>query len=123
MMNVSRITDETIALMKGMLNRGDEQHDIAACFGENSGRVAEINRSIMRPPDEGEPLLTKRARLINAAGVEDLPPKGPYPTPYELYRAGNSIWGVRVTLEHLQERLDLTIKALSAMEITPRCSQ
>ena len=30
------------ALIKGMLLRGDRQHDIAAWFGVNGGRVAEI---------------------------------------------------------------------------------
>jgi hypothetical protein len=38
-------TDERMAaLIKGMLGRGDKQSDIAAFFGINSGRVAEINR-------------------------------------------------------------------------------
>ena len=31
------------SLIKGMLNRGDDQSDIAAFFLVNSGRIAEIN--------------------------------------------------------------------------------
>lgn len=30
------------AIVKGMLSRGDRQHDIAAWFGVNGGRVADI---------------------------------------------------------------------------------
>ena len=30
------------AIVKGMLARGDRQHDIAAWFGVNGGRVADI---------------------------------------------------------------------------------
>lgn len=35
-------TKEQAAIVKGMLARGDKQHDIAAYFGENSGRVIDV---------------------------------------------------------------------------------
>jgi hypothetical protein len=37
-----KLTDRQIALVKAMLNRGDRQHDIAALFGVNGGRVADV---------------------------------------------------------------------------------
>jgi hypothetical protein len=54
------------ALIKVMLRRGDRQHDIAAWFGVNDGRVAEIAVSV----GFGE---------VQAASPADLPPRGPYP--------------------------------------------
>ncbi|WP_174446914.1 hypothetical protein [Celeribacter indicus] len=53
-------------MVKGMLNRGDKQHDIASYFGVNGGRVAEV--------------ATGKCDYPNAqAFPEDkLPPPGPY---------------------------------------------
>jgi hypothetical protein len=54
------------AIAKGMLRRGDRQHDIAAWFGVNGGRIAEIANgtkfSMVVPSDQSK-----------------LPPPGPYP--------------------------------------------
>jgi hypothetical protein len=36
------LTVEQAALVKGMLGRGDKQHAIAAFFGVNGGRIAEV---------------------------------------------------------------------------------
>ena len=53
------------ALIKGMLNRGDRQHDIAAWFGVNGGRIAEVaNGSCFRS--------------VTPAVSAELPPQGPY---------------------------------------------
>ena len=55
-------------LVKGMLERGDRQHDIAAYFGVNGGRIAEV--------------VTGDNQFPNAtpASEEQLPPTGPYIT-------------------------------------------
>jgi hypothetical protein len=53
------------ALVKGMLLRGDRQHDIAAWFGVNAGRVAEVAAGA-------------RFAEVVAATSEALPPAGPY---------------------------------------------
>jgi len=37
------LNEGEIAIVKGMLVRGDPQHDIAAYFGINGGRIAEIS--------------------------------------------------------------------------------
>jgi hypothetical protein len=59
------LTAADAAIIKGMLARGDRQHDIAAWFGVNPGRIAEIATGI---------------KFANVLGVSmaDLPPAGPY---------------------------------------------
>ena len=37
------LSADDAAIVKGMLVRGDRQHDIAAYFGVNAGRIAEIS--------------------------------------------------------------------------------
>src|SRR6267142_1231863 len=96
--------DETIALVKGMLLRGDNNQSIVACFGGeyNPGRIADVKAS-MRPYGEDETALTTRARPIPPAPENELPPEPPYPSPYALWKAGNSVWAARVALEHTKE--------------------
>lgn len=53
-------------IVKGMLARGDKQHDIAAYFGVNGGRIAEVATGKCDYPS------------APAAPVEKLPPPGPY---------------------------------------------
>ena len=53
------------AIVKGMLARGDRQHDIAAWFGVNGGRIAEIATG-------------KSHKSVLAAAEDRLPPPGPY---------------------------------------------
>jgi hypothetical protein len=62
------ITERDAALIRGMINRGDRHHDIAAFFGLNQGRIAEVKCG-ERFPD------------VPPASAEELPPKGPYLTP------------------------------------------
>jgi hypothetical protein len=52
-------------IAKGMLARGDRQSDIAAYFGVNGGRIAELAT--------GETF-----RRVQAASATELPPPGPY---------------------------------------------
>lgn len=61
------LTEADAATAKGMLARGDRQHDVAAWFGVNGGRIAE--------------LATGRAFwwIAPAAVDNNLPPPGPYP--------------------------------------------
>ena len=37
-----QLSDRDASIVKGMLARGDRQHDIAAWFGVNGGRIGEI---------------------------------------------------------------------------------
>lgn len=59
------LAEEDAAIVKGMLARGDRQHDIAAWFGVNGGRIAEIATG-------------QRFRDVGAASPEELPEPGPY---------------------------------------------
>lgn len=62
------LTEQDAALIRGMIDRGDRHHDIAAFFGVNQGRIAEIKMGL-------------RLSSVPAADPEELPPKGPYLTP------------------------------------------
>jgi hypothetical protein len=59
-------------IVKGMLNRGDRQHDIASYFGVNGARISEIASGTNNYPN-AEPMPE-----------ESLPPRGPYLTKYAL---------------------------------------
>lgn len=58
--------------VKGMLVRGDRQHDIAAYFGVNGGRIAEVANGDDKYPN-AKPM-----------DEDQLPPPGPYLTKYAL---------------------------------------
>ena len=60
------LSERDAAIIKGMLRRGDRQHDIAAWFGVNGGRIAEI-------------AARTRFAEVGCASVRELPPQGPYP--------------------------------------------
>ena len=72
-----RLTEADASLVKGMLVRGDRQHDVAAWFGVNGGRIAEI------------------ATGANFAWVpratSELPPPGPYPTGKQAIEAQKAL--------------------------------
>jgi hypothetical protein len=56
------LTNKEAAIVLGMVNRGDKRHDIAAWFGENQARIAEIEQG-----SHGS---------LAGAPASDLPPKG-----------------------------------------------
>ena len=58
--------------VKGMLAWGDRQHDIAAYFGVNGGRIAEVANGTCNYPN-AQPMPE-----------DELPPPGPYITQYAL---------------------------------------
>ena len=60
------LSESDAATVKGMLNRGDRQHDIAAWFGVNGGRIGEIATG-------------SRFSNVHPAASTQLPPPGPYP--------------------------------------------
>jgi hypothetical protein len=60
------LTAVDAAVVKGMLARGDRQHDIASWFGVNGGRIAEI-------------AARQRFKEVPAAAWRELPPRGPIP--------------------------------------------
>jgi len=61
------LTESEASIAKGMIARGDRQHDIAAWFGVNGGRIGDISTGNKFPN-------------VTAATVDKLPPPGPYLT-------------------------------------------
>jgi hypothetical protein len=72
------LTAKDAALIRGMILRGDRKHDIAAFFGVNPGRVADVESGRLFPS-------------VAAAPATDLPPVGPYLAPKSLWQAGLNI--------------------------------
>lgn len=94
------LNDAEIAIVKGMLARGDRQHDIAAYFGVNGGRIGEISKGA-------------RGLGVAAAPAEDLPPAGPY-------MAGRSALRARETLKALRDLIDEAIQDIDVYERTEK---
>jgi hypothetical protein len=88
---VSLDADE-VAIVKGMLNRGDRQHDIAAWFGVNGGRIAEIANE-------------KKHKEIKPK-TKGLPPPGPY-------LAGKDAEAAIIALEAAQETIASALSLIS----------
>ncbi len=59
------LTEDDARVVKGMILRGDRQHDIAAWFGVNGGRIAEVATGAT-------------FWWVSAAALEILPLPGPY---------------------------------------------
>jgi hypothetical protein len=76
---VTSLDARDASLVKGMLRRGDRQHDIAAWFGVNGGRIAEIAAGKKFPEVRPE--------------VQNLPPPGPYVAmPRSALAVSNLMW-------------------------------
>lgn len=57
-----QLTNHDASIVLGMINRGDKEHDIAAWFGVNQARIAEV-----KDGSHGE---------LQMAAAADLPPRG-----------------------------------------------
>ena len=91
------LSESEIATVKGMLLRGDKQHDIAAWFGVNQARVNDIWKDHV-------------GANITATPADQLPPRGPYMT-------GRSANRARDTLMALRGLIDEAIKDIDEYEI------
>ena len=79
------LTSEDAAIVKGMLKRGDRQHDIAAWFGVNGGRIGEIAAG-------------DRFASVGAASASALPPPGPYIAGRAAHAAVSGLEQIRTIL-------------------------
>jgi hypothetical protein len=88
-----------VAIVKGMLLRGDRQSDIAAYFGGdiNSGRISEINTGQKHPE-------------VTAAPADQLPPPGPY------FISGRSALRAKETLTALRDLINQTLAEMQNWE-------
>lgn len=85
-----------ISIVKGMLARGDKQHDIAAYFGVNGGRIAEISTG-------------HNGSYVSPAPESELPPAGPI-------MAGRSALHARDALRALRDLIDQTLDEIERFE-------
>ena len=83
------LTASDVSVVKAMLARGDRQHDIAAWFGVNGGRIAEIAKG-------------RRFWWVEAANSDSLPPPGPYPGASALALAVNALHMARAALHTVE---------------------
>jgi len=81
-----------------MLDRGDRQHDIAAWFGVNGGRIAEISTGATFGH---VPMATS-----------GLPPRGPYLSGRAAAAAKKQLEKARVTLANVLDEIDEMVKKL-----------
>lgn len=80
------LNDEQAAVVKGLLARGDKQHDIAAFFGENGGRIAEIATG-------------KRFATVQAAARKDLPTVSAVMSGFAIYAAREALRRAKIGVE------------------------
>lgn len=85
------LDEEDASIVKGMLARGDRQHDIAAWFGVNGGRIGDISTG---------------AKFANVPIADDgkLPPPGPYLSGRD---AQTAIWALEEAQKTIATALDL----------------
>jgi hypothetical protein len=95
--NQMAFSNGEVALVKGMIVRGDRQSDIAAYFGVNGGRIAEINTE-------------KYGADVRAAPTDQLPPPGPY------FASGRNTIRARETLVALRDLIDQTLTEMNEWE-------
>jgi hypothetical protein len=100
------------AVVKAMLNRGDRQHDIAAWFGVNGGRVADIATG------------KRHAKVV--AATHGLPPSGPYLAGREAHAAmfalEEAARTINAALALIKERAELSVRS-PALSPEPEMAQ
>jgi hypothetical protein len=81
-----RLSPDDASLVKGMVQRGDRHHDIAAWFGVNQGRIAEVISKDLWPEAPTAPR-------------GELPPPGPYTSGRSAHRAITALEEAQAALE------------------------
>jgi hypothetical protein len=85
-----------------MIARGDRHHDIAAWFGVNQGRIAEVKDGHLHPG-------------VKMASVEDLPPRGPYSSGRAAHKAVAALEEARATLEQAAINIEKALKEVRSV--------
>ena len=91
------LNERDVAIVKGMLARGDRQHDIAAWFGVNGGRIAEI-------------ATRRKFRDTIPTIVTNLPPPGPYPSGKDSHAALEALRMARQAITAAEEMVKTHIR-------------
>ena len=93
-----RLSDADASVVKGMIRRGDRHHDIAAWFGVNQGRIAEVKDGDKFPH-------------VPSAPSSQLPPPGPYSSGRSAYQAVLALEAAREALRDALGDIDVALKA------------
>lgn len=88
-----RLTAADASIVKGMVERGDRKHDIAAWFGVNQGRIAEVQSGHLYPDAD--------VTLEN-----DLPPPGPYSSGRSIHAATEALRSSKDALQRAMHDVD-----------------
>jgi len=86
------LTGKDASIIKGMRLRGDRQHDIAAWFGVNPGRIAEV-------------LNGQTFQSMAPAGADDLPPVGPYLSGRAAVEAVRALVEAKAALANAEQKV------------------
>jgi len=92
-----RLSHDDASIVKGMVDRGDRHHDIAAWFGVNQGRIAEVISGDLWPEAP-----TASARL--------LPPPGPYTSGRSAQRAITALEEAQATLDAAARTIEQVLR-------------
>lgn len=93
------LTSRDAAIVKGMLKRGDRQHDVAAWFGVNGGRIADISTG-------------KTFSEAEVAPPNELPAPGPY-------LSGRSAHAAMIALEAASETINTALGLIREQATKP----
>lgn len=86
------------SIVKGMVARGDRHHDIAAWFGVNQGRIAEVVTGDKFPGSV-------------AAPRNELPPPGPYSSGRTAHQVIQALEAAKEALEEALADVEVALKA------------
>lgn len=91
------LNERDAAIVKGMLARGDRQHDIAAWFGVNGGRIAEIATG-------------QKFRAVAPNVEANLPPPGPYPSGKDAHAALAALRSAKQAIAAAEEMVSAQLR-------------
>lgn len=92
-----QLSEHEAAIVKAMLRRGDRQHDIAAWFGVNGGRIAEIATG-------------QKFRAVAPNDGANLPPPGPYPSGREAHAALSALRAAKQAIAAAEEMVSAQLR-------------
>ena len=93
-----RLSQDDASIVKGMVQRGDRHHDIAAWFGVNQGRIAEVIAGDLHP---NAPI----------AADDDLPPPGPYSSGRTAHATVKALEQAKSALESATRDIEQALKS------------
>ncbi len=91
-------------IVKGMLGRGDKQHDIASYFGVNGGRIGEVSTGHCDYPQ------------AQALEEDKLPPPGPYVGAKTVFEIKEAILETAEIISEAGSGTDESIVAVETLE-------